>query len=130
MRSEWSADLKVFLYLIVGHLMGHPVGLRGTARRQKHAVDSYIKSMADMKIGFRAYERHVKVRKVAKAYNKGSVKLEVSVVAGSSAEIVFDILTETLVQQGCRALPGQAPPGYFEDQVQELPESIKEGDDF
>jgi hypothetical protein len=92
----------------------------------KQTVEAYIKSMVEMKMGFRAYEKHVKVCKVAKAFNKGFVKLEVSVVSGSSAEAVFDILTETMVQQGCRSLPGQAPPGYFEDQVQEWLESMKE----
>ncbi len=77
-----------------------------------------VKSIKDAKSGFIVYEKHVGFCKAAKEF--------VSVVTGTPAESVFVIMKEQVVQQGCRALPGQAPPGYCEDQLQQWLESIEE----
>lgn len=93
---------------------------------QKELLEKHIRAAADQKNGLKVFEKHVKVAKVSKAFERRLLKLEFSVVSSSPTEEVFDIRHSVLVAQGCRPLPGQAPPGYFEDQIQNWLESLQE----
>jgi hypothetical protein len=73
-------------------------------------------------------QRHTKVFKQVKDFDRGHMKIEASIVSNTETEVIFDLMAEYLVASGARILPGQAPPGYLEDQIQAFLESMKPGE--
>jgi hypothetical protein len=93
---------------------------------QKDTINEHIEAAKTKKTGLRAFEQHVKIMKLTKAYEKTKIKLEVAVISETGAEKVFEIALDILAKkEGARVMPGQAPPGYFEDQIQQWLESME-----
>ena len=91
----------------------------GVTEPQKKDIQQNI-DHAKGRGGLKFFEEEVKVCGIAKAYEKTEKKLEISVVAGTKSEAIYQILRTvlTLPVQGGRSMAGQAPPGHFENAVQ------------
>eukprot|EP00969_Alexandrium_andersonii_P333638 14745403-Alexandrium_andersonii.AAC.1 len=86
----------------------------------KAHVAEYLQIAKDSGLGVHFYAEDVKLVRVAKAYAKDRAKLEVSMESGSKAAILWKLIQGELeAQEGCRVMRGTAPPGHFEDQLQQ-----------
>eukprot|EP00971_Amphidinium_carterae_P042506 835517-Amphidinium_carterae.2 len=91
--------------------------LKATSEQNKTKVETY--STQIMKAGgMHVYCNHVKVFKVAKAYDKTKLKIEASITEGTDEAHLFQLMISDLNADGGKVLQGTAPPGALERTLQ------------
>ena len=93
--------------------------MKDEAQLQK--LRDYLKGLGEGAVAKAKIHREVKVFKLTKAWKKDFVKLEVSLAAGTSSEMVWDeVMVPYLKAIGAEIKMGEAPPGDLERRVQEI----------
>ncbi len=96
----------------------------------KSAVQQYLKLVLeqagnDQRKAMDIYGRTVRTIRLAKAFESTKIKLEVGIMYGSPSDTIWNIIKTELVRRRiARELPGTAPPGHMEDQLQTVLESL------
>ncbi len=91
----------------------------------KEHLNKCIETIKASGPGLKGFEKHVRVCRLEKAYEKTKTKFVIAVLDASPSAAALEIVERVLILAKLRTLPGQAPPGHFEELLQNWLEEVQ-----
>ena len=110
--------------IAVPHLMAFNYLLQAAVKNitgdQLGILQDYVKKAGESGKGLHFYTS-MKTLRLEKAFEKGSCKIISNVAEGSQEDRIWKLIRQGMLSSNqARALPGVAPPGHFENVLQEF----------
>lgn len=99
---------------------------KGLVPVEKELIIKYVEEAKAPNKGLKLFERHAKAVRIEKAHEKSRCKIVLGLSVGTTTSQVMQNIDQPIPLQRGRTMPGQAPPGWFVDALQQWLQEVRE----